>query len=469
MYTPNWITIPAGPFRMGSDPAGDVVPYENETPQHRVHVDAFQLARTHVTNAQYAAFVSASGHAMPGHGLNGRIPAGLADHPVTYVNWYDVLAFCQWAGVRLPTEAEWEKAARSEDARIWPWGNQPPDAHRCNFNNRLLTNSPVDQFPLGASLYGVLDLAGNAWEWTNSIAREYPYDAHDGRENPTGGESRVVRGGSYIHGARDVRAADRHAFVPDTQDEYIGFRVARTSASEPAPLSFEWVDIPAGEFRMGNDPRRFHDLALPNECPFQSISLSEFSITQTPVTNAEYEPFVRAADYPAPGHWINHDVPPGKENHPVTNVSWDNAQAFCQWADVRLLTEAEWEKAARGLSSGDGRVYPWGNEIPQPPCANYGQDPKIHATTPVDQFPTGASSYGVLDMAGNVWEWTGSVLADYPYRMDDGREDLTSRARRVLRGGSFYSPSESYIRCASRSSSYPQRQRDHIGFRVAKK
>ncbi len=469
MYTPIWIRIPAGPFHMGSDPAGDAVPHENESPRHRVYVEAFQLARTPITNAQYAEFVSASGHRPPGHWLRGHIPQGLADHPVTYVDWRDALAFCQWAKVRLPSEAEWEKAARGEDARLWPWGNQPPDANRCNFDKHIFATSSVHLFPQGASPYGALDLAGNVWEWTNSLARPYPYAADDGREDPTSSAARVVRGGSYTHNAREIRAADRHSFVPGTPCVYLGFRVARTPSAAPTPLAFEWVDIPAGPFQMGNDPRPFHDLALPNECPIHSLLLAEFFIAQTPVTNAAYERFVRATNYVPPPHWIDGEIPAGKEQHPVTNVSWDSAQAFCQWANVRLLTEAEWEKAARGERAGNARVYPWGDKISQIPRANYGRDVKTHSTTPVDQFPEGASPYGVFDMAGNIWEWTSSVLADYPYSSGDGREDLQSREHRVLRGGSFYSPSESYIRCASRSSSYPQRQRDHIGFRVAKK
>ena len=106
MYTPTWIVIPAGEFRMGSDPASDAVPYGNESPRHRVAVEAFQLSRTHITNAQYAQFVDASGHPAPGHWLDGQIPEGLAEHPVTYVDWHDTMAFCQWASVRLPTEAE---------------------------------------------------------------------------------------------------------------------------------------------------------------------------------------------------------------------------------------------------------------------------------------------------------------------------------------------------------------------------
>lgn len=468
MYTPTWITIPASTFSMGSDPEDDVVPYENETPRHRLHVDAFQLSRTHITNAQYAAFVSASGHPAPGHWLDDQIPEELADHPVTYVDWHDAQAFCQWAAARLPTEAEWEKAARGTDARLWPWGNQPPDGQRCNFDKHIATTSPVQQFPASAGPYGTLDLAGNAWEWTSSLAQEYPYRADDGREDPTTDGPRIVRGGSYTHSAREIRAADRHSFVPSTRGPYLGFRVARTYALTPAPIALEWTDIPAGELQMGNNPRPFYDLALPNEYPAHTISLAEFSIAQTPVTNAEYQLFVRATQHLAPAHWLGGDIPQEYENHPVTNISWDSAQDFCAWADVRLLTEAEWEQAARATSSGAARVYPWGNKIPPIPCANYGQDVKKQSTTPVDQFPDGASPYGVLDMAGNVWEWTSSILADYPYRSDDGREDLSSRAHRVLRGGSFYSPSASYIRCASRSSSYPQRRRDHIGFRVAK-
>jgi formylglycine-generating enzyme required for sulfatase activity len=468
MYDPSWITIPSGSFRMGSDPADDVVPYDHETPLHRVHVDAFQLARTHVTNAQYAEFVTASGHQPPGHWLDGRMPEELAEHPVTYVDWHDARAFCQWAGVRLPTEAEWEKAARGTDARIWPWGNQPPGAQHCNFENHLTTTNPISQYPCGASPYGVLDMAGNAWEWTQSLAGVYPYDAQDGRESDAGGGARIVRGGSYIHGARDIRVADRHSFVPSTTDVYLGFRVARRNESEVTPVAFDWVHIPEGDFLMGNDTRHFHDLALPNEYPAHVVSVDAFSIAQTPVTNAEYETFVHAAHSQPPGHWIDGRMALEIEDHPVTNVSWDNAQKFCQWANGRLLTEAEWELAARGTGADMGAVYPWGNEMPKAPCANYGQDGKSRSTTPVDEYPSGASPYGVLDLAGNVWEWTSTILQDYPYHAEDGREDPMSRAHRVLKGGSFYSPSESYIRCASRSSSFPQRQRDHIGFRVAK-
>ena len=213
MYTPIWIKIPAGKFWMGSDPASDVVPYENEIPRHRVHVDAFQLARTHVTNAQYAEFVRKSGYQPPGHWLNGKIPEGLSDHPVTYVDWHDALAFCQWTGVRLPTEAEWEKAARSDDARLWPWGNHPPDAHRCNFAKHIFTTSPVHTFLQSASPYGALDMAGNVWEWTA--------DGFPGQPGEV-----ALRGGGWGNNLYCLRTSYRHGNPPDIGLDMVGFRCA---------------------------------------------------------------------------------------------------------------------------------------------------------------------------------------------------------------------------------------------------
>jgi len=232
-----------------------------------------------------------------------------------------------------------------------------------------------------------------------------------------------------------------------------------------------WVKIPAGTFLMGSDPASD---AVPdaNESPRHRVYLDLFQISRTPITNAQYEKFVRATNYSAPGHWLNGAVPPELRDHPVTYVDWRDAKAFCEWAGVRLPTEAEWEKAARGPSTAaqdDARLWPWGNEPPNASRANYARDVKTDGTTSVDQFPRGTSPYGVLDLAGNVWEWVSSLYREYPYDANDGRENLDSHAQRVLRGGSFYSPNENFIRCAARSLSYPQRRRDHIGFRVARK
>ncbi|MBI5877889.1 MAG: SUMF1/EgtB/PvdO family nonheme iron enzyme [Chloroflexi bacterium] len=459
-YAPTWLTVPAGEFLMGSGPLADAAPYRNEMPQQRVELSAFVIGRMPVTNAQYRAFVQATGHPPPGHWPGGRMPADKAAHPVTYVDWHDAQAYCAWAGARLPSEAEWEKAARGDDGRLWPWGDDAPDATRCHFNGNVFGVSPaaqgtmaVGQYPRGASVCGALDLAGNVWEWTSSAYRPYPYDPGDGRENPASAARRVVRGGTYNHDARGVRCADRTGIEAGARDVYIGFRIAADAPRDGLDL----VEVPAGEFLMGSDAQDEH-------AALQTVCLPEFRIAQTAVTNAEYTQFVAATGHATPAHWRGGAPPPGKEQHPVTYVDWHDAQAFCAWAGGRLPSEAEWEKAARGT---DGRAYPWGDARPDATRLNFRRGTKRAATMPVGQYPAGASPYSALDMAGNVWEWVNSVYRPYPYDAGDGREDPASPEQRVLRGGSFASRSARYVRCDARSLSYPARRREHIGFRVA--
>ncbi len=484
-YTPTWITIPAGIFSMGSDPRDAAPPLANECPQQCLWLSEFHLSRVSITNAQYHHFVTATNHPAPGHWSGGQPLAGTEQLPVTYVSWQDAQAFCAWAGVRLPSEAEWEKAARATDGRWWPWGNDLPDGTRCHFNGQAQGVAPaaqgvlpVGQFPLGASPYGVHDMAGNVWEWTNSRYRDYPYDAADGREALTGAGERVVRGGSYNHDAQQIRCAARTGMAAGVRDVYIGFRVAAIggAAAVASTLALEWVTIPAGDFLLGSQPRPRHlggsSAVLPSELPQHPVYVAEFRIAKTPVTNAEYAAFVQATGHPVPAHWFAGIVPPNLAHHPVTHVDWYDAQAFCRWAGVRLPSEAEWEKAARGpaTTAGQPRIYPWGNARPDATRLNYGRaGPGI--TTPVDDYPRGASPYGVLDMAGNVWEWVSSAYAPYPFMAGEGGAPpagaVQTARQRVLRGGSFASPSADYVRCAMRSLSYPTRCREHIGFRVA--
>jgi serine/threonine-protein kinase len=218
----DWVTIPAGEFVMGSAGEGDA----DELPQHRVYIHTFQITRTPVTSAQYMEFVRATGRDVPGN-MATKVATTRLEHPVTHVDWYDACAFAEWRGARLPTEAEWEKAARGVDGRSYPWGNQAPDATRANYNANLRTTCPVGLYPNGASPYGVLDMAGNVWEWVSSLYCDYPYQARDGREGTAAQGMRVVRGGSYIHPAFDIRSAARHRFFPSARDPYIGFRIAR--------------------------------------------------------------------------------------------------------------------------------------------------------------------------------------------------------------------------------------------------
>ena len=211
----DWIHIPAGEFLMGE---GDG--------QHTVYLPDYQIARYPVTNAQYKHFVDTTGHRAPKHWKKGQIPRGKEQHPVVHVSWRDAVAFCQWAGVQLPSEAQWEKAARGADGRIYPWGNQKPTPKLCNLGWSEGDTTAVGNYsPQGDSPYGVADMAGNVWEWTSSLNKPYPYEAEDGREDAEGDGRRAVRGGSWNFNPLDVRAALRNWSNPVNRNGYLGVRL----------------------------------------------------------------------------------------------------------------------------------------------------------------------------------------------------------------------------------------------------
>ena len=255
----DWVTIPGGEFIMGSDTKYDPEASQNEMPQHKLYLAEYRIARVPVTVAQFAQFASATGYRTRAEqeggawvwngsgfdwveGANWQHPRGPGDrvanqpsHPAATLSWHDAQAFCRWAGVRLPTEAEWEKAARGTDGRIWPWGDNPPDDTLCNFNNRVGTTTPVGSYVEGKSPYGMLDMAGNVWEWVSSLwgMREntpdygYPYDRDDGREHPEEPDAvmRVLRGGAWDQKRGRVRCASRGMCDPSHSADVGGFRV----------------------------------------------------------------------------------------------------------------------------------------------------------------------------------------------------------------------------------------------------
>jgi formylglycine-generating enzyme required for sulfatase activity len=239
------VWIPAGLFAMGSNPdhiqqAAEwcdcgTRQFEDELYMHEVQVSGFYIDKYEVTNQQFKVFADASGYRTDAekkneaHTWRTEYTAGKDNHPVVWMTWNDAVAYCEWAGKRLPTEAEWEKAARGTDARLWPWGS--------NWDNKLLnmgeggrkTTTPVGSFVDGASFYGVMDMAGNVWEWVNDWydAGYYQSGVIQDPQGPEDGVDRVLRGGGYNNGIHDVRVANRHkggqaGYAPDH-----GFRCAR--------------------------------------------------------------------------------------------------------------------------------------------------------------------------------------------------------------------------------------------------
>ena len=228
-FEPEMVLIPAGEFTMGSDPRLDQDAVDDEQPRSTLYLPDYYLAKTPVTNAQYAAFVQATGHRLPERWIGGQPPTGKEHHPVVYVSWHDAMAYCHWLAeetgqpYRLPNEAEWEKGARGSDGRIYPWG-RPGDEKRCNTTSGKRGVIPD----------GLLDMAGNVWEWTQSICQVYPYDPENGREDIRSGVGRVLRGGSWYRNQWYARCTLRYAVYPDARYHYLGFRVA---ASPGSPLS----------------------------------------------------------------------------------------------------------------------------------------------------------------------------------------------------------------------------------------
>jgi len=245
------VYVPTGEFLMGSQSSG----WDSavaESPQHEVYLDAYWIDKTEVTNAQYAYCVEAGGCESPqrtdsytrlnyyGNGMYGS-------YPVIFVTWDQATAYCEWAGARLPTEEEWEYAARGQDGRLRPWGDEF-DATRINycdmncklshadigFNDGYADTAPVGSYPTGASWCGALDLLGNAWEWVEDWFVYYPSDSQDHPSVLSDPIFRVIRGGSWDTSRDHARCAFRNWFKPEDSFDSIGFRCA---SSIPPPES----------------------------------------------------------------------------------------------------------------------------------------------------------------------------------------------------------------------------------------
>jgi formylglycine-generating enzyme required for sulfatase activity len=235
------VKVAAGSFTMGRD---DGPP--DERPAHQISVGAFEIDRLPVTNIQFAEFLNRAGTRNPDgerwyddddpdarihrQGSRWLADKGYENHPAVEVSWLGARDYCQWRGKRLPTEAEWEKAARGADGRTYPWGNAPPDRTRAQFAKRFNDTAPVNAFPAGASPYGALDMSGNTWEWVSSAYLPYPYNARDGREDLKPGPVRATRGGGHDSPAEEITTTQRGRNLsrnPAAGHHNIGFRCAQ--------------------------------------------------------------------------------------------------------------------------------------------------------------------------------------------------------------------------------------------------
>ena len=239
--TAEMLPIAAGTLTMGSNDGPD-----DERPAHTVRVTAFQIDRLPVTNEHFTEFLNAVGthnrnaerlydfddndariHQAGKHWLADR---GFENHPAVEPTWAGARDYCAWRGKRLPTEAEWERAARGDDGRKYPWGNAAPDATRAQFGKHFNETAAADAFPAGRGPFGTLGMAGNAWEWVSSAYKPYPYNAGDGREDPSAGPVRGTRGGGHDSPAAEITATQRGRTLsrnPRAGHHNISFRCAK--------------------------------------------------------------------------------------------------------------------------------------------------------------------------------------------------------------------------------------------------
>ena len=546
--------IPAGPFTMG-----DALEGIANAPAHEVLLSAFYMAKDMVTKAHWDALGSwarAHGYADFAEGQGkGR------DHPVHGIKWFQMLHYCnarseqegltpayyadeaqtavyrtgildlgnaqvKWSanGYRLPTEAEWEKAARGGlSGKRFPWGdtishsqanyysspgsgdiNPMRGYHPSYATGGYPYTSPVWSF--AANGYGLRDMAGNVFQLCWDRYGDYDGNAIDPR-GPAVGAGRVIRGGSWNGNAYDCRAAYRSNYDAASGSNFLGFRVARSSVVpvevvSDAPAGF--AQVPAGVFSMGDA------LDGSANAPVHEVTVSKFYMGKTEVTKAEWD---EVGAWATSHGYTDLSAGSGKGvDHPVQTVTWWDAIKWCNarsekeglepcytadggtlrtgrvepsvvWTGngYRLPTEAEWEKAARGGLS--GKRFPWGDTIAHSQ-SNYfsngdsaydvsatpGYHPLYAAasqpfTSPVGSFA--GNGYGLQDMAGNVWEWCWDWQGSLTTEAQSDPRGATSGSLRGARGGCWgYYPSS--CRNADRENAEPGYQDSCIGFRVVR-
>ena len=400
--------------------------------------------------------------------------SGFEDHPVVGVTWYGANAFCEWRGASLPTEAEWEKAARGEVDGAVSLGDDLPTCQLGAKNGAQFEPCDGETVPVGSfgsNDFGLYDMSGNVWEWVRDWYLE-DYYSQSPDKNPSGpdkGQYHVHRGGSWYLDNK-IRVAFRAREEPGEFFNNLGFRCARDLATHITDeKGVDMAMVPAGEFLMGSNNGE------PDEMPIHSVYISDFYIDIYEVTNELYKLCVKAETCTPPGEKHstireNYYSDSDYDQYPMIRATWEQAQDFCKWRDAKLPTEAQWEKAAarRGL---EGKRYPWGDE--QPTC-DEGAKNGAHfincLTKDTIQVGTFApNNYGLYDMTGNVWEWIYDWYSDNYYLNATANNPTgpDTGTYHVARGGAFENAGGN-LRVANRSKDNLTDMPKTIGFRCAR-
>jgi len=463
--------VPAGCFMMGNDTEDD-----DEKPAHEVcFEDPYWIDFDEVTNGQFEAM----------NGVASQIGFSGTDIPRNLITWDEANIYCESRGARLPTEAEWEYAARGPANLKYPWGDEfigNNVVYGSNADNEI---SVVGSREGGRSWVGTYDMIGNVWEWVGDWYDE-TYYLNSIRINPQGprvGERRVIKGGSWDSVEQNLSTHNRFYAAPNFADRNIGFRCARdldgtafnqTNTEQEASVvdiedipeiaftgvsqNADWTPIvqdfggvemalvPTSCFMMGSED------GDENEQPIHEVCFNEpFWIDVYEVTNEQFGS-------------IGCEEQSSQPRQPRNCVTWEKASSHCENREAHLPTEAEWEYAARGP---DGLTYPWGNDFDASKVVKNGDN---DVTAPVGSRSSGRSWVGANDMSGNVWEWVADWYDDEYYSVSPSinPKGPDSGTFRVLRGGvwTFFSTSE--LRSSTRLGNSSATEHRHFGFRCAR-
>jgi formylglycine-generating enzyme required for sulfatase activity len=497
------VSVKGGSFSAGSNAYNDY----DAGPEHKVTLGDFKIDKYEVPVAEFEKCVKAKSCDAPPSDLEAIVANGTRcnypgrkAHPMNCVTWNEASQFCTWKGKRLPTEAEWEYSAKGgAKQNVFPWGATEATCKQANFTQGVASagcgdgTSAIGTHPLGASPFGVQDLAGNVEEWVfdywgvfsgMNAAAPNPYNA-DAKE-----ARHAIKGGSWdlstIADMHSVRREGGDAFM---RQNWLGFRCASGPVPTAAPEMFKkqevvappppppppqpapnvpapsdlgtMVKVSGGSFTMGLDGDQ-------DAAPAHMVTVGSYSLDKYEVTVGQYKKCVDAKKCAEPlllmSQTCNWSVP-GRENHPVNCVEWSDAKSYCGFAGKRLPTEAEWEFAAKGNTN---HKYPWGDTAPDCSTAAFFPRDKqqcASSTQVVGSHPKGVSFYGLFDMGGNVEEWVVDFWAPYSGGPANNPTGPTTGDVHVIRGGNWKGP-EDYMRTIGRFG--PKLAMDWIGFRCAK-